>query len=411
LSTSYSVVAGDTFALIARKEYGDENAAYRIKIANPGVAEPLTAGTTLTVPSLPGAPTDVPQTAPSESIDEVAIEINGRRFRFWGEVRITRATDNLDTVEFSAPFEPDRADFREAFRPFSYVPLTVTVGGVPLFTGTMVGVDPAVTPDSNTVSVSGYATPGVLADCTAPASAYPIEFNDVALPDIAAALAAPFGVKVVFEADAGAPFERVALAPGTSVLSFLNELTKQRNLVMSSTTDGALRFWQSAAPSIPVANLAVGESPLISASPFFNPQDYYSHITGLEQVAVGYYGSQFTVQNARLAGVLRPTSFKTTDTAAGDVKTTVDAKIGRMFGNAVSYSLAVAGWRDPQGDLWAPNTLVTLLAPRVMVYAPYTFEIRSVQFSATGNERTATLDVVLPGAFSGRIPGAMPWDE
>lgn len=419
MSTTYSVVGGDTFELIARKQFGTEQGAGAIASANPGVLQPLLPGTTLNIPKfrlfdlLDTPPTilqDAPQVTPAEDEDEVAITIGGTRFRFWSAVKITRAIDNLDTVEFAAPFEPDLPNFREAFRPFSYQDLGVSVGGQQLFTGTLVGVDPDVGTDATLVDVSGYSLPGVLADCTAPASAYPIEFNDLALPEIARKLLEPFGLSTEFF-DVGAPFDRVALAPGSAILPFLAGLAKQRNLVISSTTAGDLRFWRSAPTGPPVARLQQSLAPVNKVTPFFAPQEYFSHITGLEQIVIGEYGSQFTVQNPRLQGVLRPTSFKTRDTATGDVKATVEAAAGRMFGNAVAYSVEVATWRDPQGQLWEPNTNVDLLAPGAMVYSFYTFEVRSVTFNATDKSRTATLDLVIPGSFGGELPGSLPWDE
>ena len=108
--------------------------------------------------------------------------------------------------------------------------------------------------------------------------------------------------------------------------------------------------------------------------------------------------------------MLRPTSFKTRDTATGDVRATVEAAAGRMFGNAIAYSVEVATWRDPQGELWAPNTNIDLRAPGVMVYEFYTFELRSVAFNVTDRKRTATLELVLPGSFGGDLPEGLPWD-
>jgi prophage tail gpP-like protein/phage tail protein X len=408
LSSTYKVVSGDTVALIARKVYGTENEAGRIARANPGLAEPLTPGTTLNVPAIPGAPVDLQGAAPAASADEVAVLIDGQRFRFWDQIRLQVATDQIATVEFSAPFDPDTPGMRETFRPFSYKPLTVSVGGEQLFSGTLVGVSPTVDVP-RVLSVSGYSLPGVLNDCSPPASAYPIEFNGQTLPNIAAQLCEPFGIAVDFRADGGAPFERVALEPGRTVLDFLADLAKQRNVVIANDAAGALVFWQSAATGSPVAQLAQGAAPVLSISSFFNPQDYYSHITGLEQVAVGAYGSQFTVPNPQLSGVVRPMSFRATDVEAGDVRTAVEAKAGRMFGNMVSYSAEVATWRDPQGALWQPNTTLTLHAPGAMIYDPFEFLIRSVSFSATSTTRVATLDLVIPGAFSGVLPEVLPW--
>jgi prophage tail gpP-like protein/phage tail protein X len=408
--STYRVIAGDTFESIARKKYGTEKEADSINRANPGVSKPLTAGTVLTVPTLPDSPQDTLSRAPAATDDEVAILIDGQRFRFWNRVRVTRSIDTMDTVEFGAPFDADAPGFRETFRPFSFKPVVITVGGTPLFTGTMVAVSPAVENSQKIVSVSGYSLPGVLNDCTSPASTYPLEFNNQGLRDISAALASPFGIAVEFQADQGAIFERVASEPGKKVLAFLTELAKQRNLIISSTTRGKLLFSQSIETGTPVARLQQGGAPVMAVTPFFSPQEYYSHITGIEPVIVGLAGSQFTVKNPRLQGVTRPITFNAPDTLDADVKGAVEAKAGRMFGNMASYSVRVATWRDPQGNLWEPNTIVKLQAPEAMIYNEYAFVIRSVEFEREGRKETATLNLVIPGSFSGKVPESLPWE-
>ncbi len=411
MSTTYSVITGDTFESISRKKYGTEKEADRIARANPGVAEPLTAGTTLTVPVLPEAPQNLQQAADSSTDDEVAILIDGKRFRFWDKVRITRAIDAMDTVEFGAPFDSEAPGFKETFRPFSFKTVVITVGGTPLFTGTMVAVSPVLENAQKVISVSGYSLPGVLNDCTSPASSFPLEFDSQGLREIATAMAAPFGISVDFQADQGAVFERVASEPGKKVLAFLTELAKQRNLIISSSSRGKLVFLQSSEGGQPVARLQQGVAPVLSVTPFFSPQEYYSHITGIEPVVVGLAGSQFTVKNPRLLGVTRPLTFNAPDTLDADVKSAVEAKAGRMFGNMASYSVRVATWRDPSGKLWEPNTAIKLLAPDAMVYNEYEFIIRSIEFNRDRATETATLNLVIPGSFSGKVPEALPWDE
>jgi len=411
LSTTYNVITGDTFESISRKKYGTQNEAQRIANANPGAAQPLVAGVTLIIPILPDAPQNLRQSASSVTPDEVAVLIQGSRFRFWNEIRITRSIDTMDTVEFGAPFDSQAPGFRESFRPFSFKPVVITVGGSALFTGTMVAVSPVVENGQKIVSVSGYSLPGVLNDCTPPASAFPLEFNELGLQEIATSLAAPFGISVEFKADQGPIFERVACEPGQRVLTFLTELAKQRNLIISSSPLGALVFLQSSQGGGSVANFAQGSAPLLSVTPFFSPQEYYSHITGIEPVIVGLEGSQFTVKNPRLLGVIRPLTFKAPDTEDSDVLATVEAKAGRMFANMVSYSIRLATWRDPSGDLWQPNTAIKLIAPDAMIYKEYEFIIRSIQFEQDSKTQTATLNLVMPGAFSGKIPESLPWDD
>ncbi len=411
MSNAYTVQTGDTFEKIARKRYGDEKQASLISSANPGASEPLVAGTSLVLPEQPNAPKDVPQQTPSSNENEVAVLIDGQRFRFWENIRITRSIDAMDILEFTAPFEPDQKEFRETFRPFSYRPIVVTVGGGVLFTGTMVVATPSVDAARRTLEVGAYSSPGVLDDCTPPASAYPIEFSNQGLQEIAAAMAAHFGLDVQFDADQGAVFELVAADVDERVLRFLAKLAKQRNLIISSTPTGQLLCQQSVSAGSPVAVLAEGGSPVLSVTPLFNPQSYYSHITGIDPVIVGLEGSQFTVLNERLQAVVRPITFKTPDVSGGGVKASVDAKAGRMFGAMASYSVALSTWRDPAGNLWAPNTTLKLQAPGAMIYNSYEFIVRSVEFSKDSTSETARLNLVLPGAFSGQIPEALPWDE
>ena len=251
----------------------------------------------------------------------------------------------------------------------------------------------------------------MLNDCTPPVSSHPLEFDGQGLQEIAGSLAAPFGVPVRFVDSAGAIFDRVAANATQKILAFLVKLANQRGLIISDNSDGDLIFWKSISTGKPVAVLEQGVAPLLSVTPMFNPQSYYSHITGLEPTVVGIQGESYTVKNPRIAGVLRPLSFQTPDTLEADVKQATEAKAGRMFGAMVSYSIRVATWRDPAGDLWEPNTLISLTAPDAMIYNPYKFLIRSVTLNRERSSKSATLTLVLPGSFSGEIPESMPWDD
>jgi prophage tail gpP-like protein len=75
-----------------------------------------------------------------------------------------------------------------------------------------------------------------------------------------------------------------------------------------------------------------------------------------------------------------------------------------------AYSVSVSTWRDSLGSIWAPDTTVTLEAPDAMIYSAFSFIIRSVSFDRDGFSETATLDLVIPGSFSGQQPEALPWE-
>ena len=404
---------GDTFDLLARRAYGDDRQSALLRSANPGAVEPFEAGVVLTVPDQPGVPQNAPPAVKADSENELALLINGQRFRFWTGISITRSIDSMDTLSISAPFEPDDRQFRETFRPFAFAPVSVNVGGAPLFTGTMLTVGPDLKNDGRTVTVACYSMPAVMGDCTAPASiSSKLQWDKSTLRTIAADLAAPFGIQAVFEADAGSPFEpRVRIKPAEQVLPFLIKLAQQRGLLVSSTERGELLFTKSIDPGRPVAWLIEGASPLVDVAPTFSPQDYFSEITSIEPTAVGLLGGQVTVKNPHLRGIVRPFTFEVSDTVNADVEAACKAKAGRMFAHVISYSCSVSTWRDPSGQLWKPNTTVVLDAPGAMIYGEYEFLVRAVTLSRTSDGgEVATLVLTIPGAFSSEIPEALPWD-
>jgi prophage tail gpP-like protein len=409
MSRKYVIQPGDTFDTVARRQYGDDQKAPLIRQANPGASEPLIAGQSLVVPADPDAASTPAGNAAASNPNEVSVSVSGERFRFWTNVSITRTLDAVSTVQFEAPFTPDDPAFRERFRPFSFNDVGIDVGGVRLFTGTMVAPVPMLTPTARTVSVACYALPGVLGDCTAPASAYPLQWDDATLATVAEKCAAFFGLGVQFDADPGPIFLRVMAQPSERMLSFLAGLSSQRGLVMSDTPEGKVLFRKAIEAGVPVANLTEGASPLQDVSPRFQPQEYYSHVTGIGPTVIGLPGQPYTVKNAQLGDVIRPYTFNSPDTPDASVQQSTESKAGRMFANAVSYQVSVATWRDPSGELWAPNTLITLLAEGAMVYSRSTFLIRSVTLTKTPKSETAVLTLILPGALAGKIPDTLPW--
>jgi prophage tail gpP-like protein/phage tail protein X len=403
------VQQGDTLTTIARRVYGDDKLAGNILRANPGTTEPLTPGTTVTVPDIPDAPTNRPTATPAASDNEVAVLIDGKRFRHWTQVQVSRSLDAVDGLTLSAPFDHTAEGFREMFQPFSFKSVEVTVGGSPLFTGTMVNPTPIMTANGVTLSVTAYSLPGVLADCTAPVSLFPLEFNGLAIKDVATKLCEPFGITVAMEGDPGAVFGRVRIETEERVWPFLMRLAQQRGLLLSSSSAGALRIYSPSTPTQPSAVLRQGESPLQGVTPLFNAQEVYSSITGLEPVRSGRPGSKYTARVPRV-GTVRPYTYRLPDTLDADARTAVEGKAGRMYGAAVGYTAPVATWRTPAGELWSPGMLVQLEAPDAMIYRSYGLQVRTVTFNRSASSETAVLGLVLPGAFTGQLPEALPWD-
>lgn len=415
---SHIVSIGDTFATVSTIQYGEPSQAGLIQSANPGASTPLTPGTILNIPVLPALTPPPAALSPTVDPEEVTVTIDGSEFAFWTQVTITRGVDSIDTIELVAP-RADTPEFKALFRPLSFKHMSVKVGGKPLFTGTMLEPRPSVsTEEPPAVLVSGYSTPGVLDDCTAPASMYPIQYKGMSLLQLSEALTAPFGIAVVQQEDTpgalAGKLSRVRLRPDRTVLDLLVSLAQQKKALYASTPDGELLLRTPPIVSAPVVTLRQGDAgPLIAASMQTAPQQYYSDVTGVRRVGRNSLGGQHTVLNPALRGlgVLRPLTRHIDDVTSGELPASAEALAGRMLAEAVTVTATVGTWLDGiDGDLWEPGTTVSLQAPGAMIYEPYDFIIREVRLMRDVTKSTAQLSLVLPGAFSGEIPDVLPWD-
>lgn len=361
---------------------------------------------------------------PREEDDEVAIVVGdshdprtgrtGDYFGFWRDVKITRSVDTYSTVIFTAPFEPSRKEFRDTFRPFTYQRLECLIDLESIVTGFSLGIDPSVDWNGREVTVTGYSKPAVLGDANMPPLAVgkSYQYDGLGLRKIAEQVCKPFDIRVDYRSDDVKPFKKCKIEIDKKPQEFLVDLAKQRELVVSDTRQGDLLMWKSVEPGNPVAFLEEGKAPFTKVTPSFSPQDYHSDVTGYGKKKRGYGEARWLAANPWLATPLRPKVFKLEDAERADVPEATRSELGRMFAKVATYKVeALPGWRDPQGNLWEPNTTIKIFAPGAMIYQPYEFLIKDVLLEKTANVKTATLDLVMPGAFSGKVPDDLPWNE
>ena len=345
---------------------------------------------------------------------DAEITIDGRSWRYWSNLKVTRFADSIATVELTATFDPDNAEFRETFRPFAYRRLTVTVGGDLIFIGTIMSVAPSVTADAQTVAVTAYALCGVANDCAPPPANFPLQYKGLKIGVISRRLLEPLGIDLLVDLDTeGSVFEEVALTPGQAILPFLAGLAAQRGVIFTSDFDGALVLKKPAAPGTPpVARLEDGKQPVTRVSPTFEVQAFYSEITGISKAKGGRAGSRFTVANPLFRGdAFRPWTMELSDTEPADVPAATEAAISQMYASTVSYSVDLATIRDQDDQLFAPDVYVSLDAPGAMIYGPSLFYVRSSTLNVTPSACSSSLNLVLPGALSGTLPEVLPWEE
>lgn len=341
--------------------------------------------------------------------DNVSVLIGNKSFEGWSEVEVSHSIDAFSTITIKAPMEPENEDFRKWFVPFSFVPMKAYVGNTEFFRGTMLGVEPECTAEGRTVTATGYALPAVLGDCTLAYRDLPFEFNGITPEEILRQVAGRFGLGVDVRTDLGGPLKKKKYDPATVALEFLVKIVKERNAVLSNTPTGDLLCWQSVKPGNPVGLLHQENIPTIKSR--FSSQDYYSEITGIGARRRKQDGSTFTEQNPFLNTIKRPLIFKVQNIEGDGGELSAKGRMGRMFANMAVYQLEdLPSWYIPDGSkLWERNTTVEVYAPNAMIYKAYEFLIRTVVFKENRNGRTTSLELALPGAFSGEIPKTLPW--
>jgi prophage tail gpP-like protein len=421
MSKTHTVKAGDLLYLLSTKYYGVPGKWQTIVNANPQLkgrgkasdGSPLIfKGDVLIIPE--NIETIKPETViNAESKDQVTIKINGNKFAFFSDFNLTTEINSLDTFNFTAPFNPDDIIYRDAFRPFSYTKCDVFYGSQLWFSGLLLAPQSQSSTDSKTISLSGYPKCGILNDSCLSISKFPIEFNNQDLQKIANIMISDFGISSDFPDGAGNPFKKVTPEPENKILEFLIELANQRGLLLTNNALGNLVFWKAKTGTLS-ATFKEGETPFMSCAPTFNPQDFYSHITGIMPAKQGTASEKFTVINNYLAskGITKHYNYTISDAEQSDIQTAVKSKAGFMFANSVQYQLTVQGHRNRTGELYQKNTLISVLAPGAMIYNDTKFLIKKASLSRSSDGGDVTiLDLVLPESYSGQIPAKLPFEE
>jgi prophage tail gpP-like protein len=337
---------------------------------------------------------------------------DGRRFGEWSEIDLSVGLDSYRCASLSGPFDPDRKDMRAAFEPLAFPQVTIEIGGELFLTGKVQDVSPSVDATQSSVGVTAYSDSFWLTKVVAPPE-LPREYSNIDLKLVAQHLAGgTLGLTVQVDGSPGAKFARVKCEPDQELHSFLAELALQRGFVVTDNAAGDLAFRSEGATGAPVARLA--GQPLGRVSAQFNPDRWFSHVTGRACKRSGQqHGSKYTQINSLFRSFLPQHHCASTgDTGSADVPRATKAMVGRMVASSATYTVeGLPTWRDPSGKLWAPNTTIMITAPGAMIYSETELLIRAVKFKQTAELETATLELVLPGSFGGTLPKKLPWDS
>lgn len=406
MSGTFRADGGESWNLIARKATGNDLEADKIRRANPGVLEPIQAGTLLQIP--------IDDVSPVEALapGDTKIVVGGQSIGTWDDFELGRSIDAIGKAGFTVPNEPET---RAIFVPMGAAPVVISAGPT-LLTGRCESPVTANAPDVKTLNISAYSTPGILERSHPPIKAFPLEWENANLLQISNALCLYHGVNCEFQTDPGPVFKRVDIQPGGPVLDFLADLSGQRGSVISSSPYGSMIFWEGVKTGNPVSDIEKGQPGVIDVRMEIDESKYYSSVTGTIPARTKRKGTKdngpgvsFTVKNPLATDQVRPFIAEFSDIDEGELETAVNALAGRIFSKVVSVEVDLAGWLNGKGQIYEPNTTIRVKSPEDYIKNSYEFLIADVALSQNAGSRACSLRLALPGAYSGDIPEVMPW--
>jgi len=353
---------------------------------------------------------NVAQKIQASSPDEVTIIVGGQRIEQFQAESILLSIDNLGAgFSFTAPFFPDTKEYRDIFRPFTYQPCQIYIGQTLKINGTVEKIAPTSSETENTVNVQGRSKTGVIVDCSFTSDGQK-EFTQAGLEEIATTVVAPFGLEVSFPDGAGAIFEQAGPdSPTTKVFDFLQNLARQRGLLMGQTANGQLLFRKPKTTGSPVAELIEGQQGIIISAADYDGTGRFSlyEVYGQEP---GKNDNFASLEDTSIPAY-RPKAASANDTNQGNIEDAAKWVAGGDIAAKVRLPLGYEGWLRPDGVIWSENELILVTAPSLMVYNPTLFLIKSVTFNRQESTKTVSFDLTLPEAYTGKIPQRFPWDE
>ncbi len=406
----YTIVKGDTLSHIARAAYGNGRDWRRIWKANQAVLR--SGDPNLIFPgeviNLPGPAPEIKeldptiQDLPGKAPDDFTIIIEGRELPVQGG-QLMRTADTAAHGWTADVFNWDQdAELREMLRPFMYREAQAYIGGKLAIDGRLYSVRHKISKNGTVAALEGWSYTADLVDSTVKP---PYEANKITLEERARSLVDPLGIKVIFDVEDDAPFDRVTADKTETIFAHLVSLAKQRGVLITSNNTGDLVFTK-ATTSDSVGTLEEGIPPFQEAEISFDGRARFNRYKALGQ-SPKKNSKTATSEDSRVP-ISRFTTFNADDSTGGDIQKAADWRRSKQLSEALTFTLPVPTWYAPDGSLWAPNTIVTVKSPTLYLEDGYNFLIREVQYDYKDSGTTATLHLVPPETYTGE-PIAEPW--
>jgi len=335
--------------------------------------------------------------------------IRNRQLTFFNQFKLSLRYDSVASpFSFSYFFDPDNIEHKELSCIGHYHLCTLQHNNETLVTGQVLSINFNDAPTKTLVNIGGYALPGVLEDSDIPDS-LGLQTEGLSLQQIAQRICEKFNLKLVVDAavqaDAAVAFSSSAAKEGQNCRSYLSELAKQKDIVLSHTPQGALLLTRPPVSQTPILQLdkANGLQPATRMRLQFNGQAMHSHliVRGQADTESGEF-PEAQIRNPYVfpQAVYRPKYVTLTSGTDADADKVARQALAAEL-KEIKLTVELDRW-VLNGAIIRPGKLITVRNPDVYLYKESTWFIEQVDFTGNEKEQTATLTCVLPEVYTGQ---------
>lgn len=331
--------------------------------------------------------------------DIVLVKTGGRELQGWKTVSIEKSIESL-----AGSFRLDLTNrWRDALGNMPIKigsPVAIYIGSDLVVTGYVDTQSLSVDAESTSFSIEGRSKTGDLVDCSAMNK--PGQWRKAKPITILKDLASPFGINVESDVDLGKSFDDFHIQPGETVYTAINRLCRLRNVLPTHKPNGDILITR-AKTGHAATSIIEGEN-LLAGQMDQDAKDQVSTVTVKGQRAGSntVKGKHITQAKAEKqnAAVLRyrPLLLR----AEGQVdnagcETRANAELVKRAAKSLKLTMTVQGWRQGNGQLWTPNTLVYCKSDSLLTDG--TFLATKTTFSLDESGEKTEIELVNPAAY------------
>ncbi|MDO9711046.1 phage baseplate assembly protein [Paracraurococcus lichenis] len=355
--------------------------------------------------------------------DDLSITANGQIVSGWQEIRLTRGVERFPSDFDIVATEKYPGSMSVVFQPG--MRCEVKIGSTLVLTGYIDRVTPSFNAHQHTIRISGRSKCQDLMDCSADIQAFGGQINGATFVSLAQQLCKPFGIQVTdLTAQVGVEpikFETFSVNLGETPYEILERVARSVGVLLYDDVDGNLVISRIGKHAGEVRGVTEGIN-IQSAGAAFCMDQRYSHYivvpttvdtTGDVRQSLNS-GAGFAVATSRDVGTprYRPMIIVGEQFQNGQSlsQARADWENNRRWGRSQAARVTVDSWRDVDGRLWQPNTLVAMDIPTLYL-SKKKWVLSEVTYSR-GMTTGTTADMVLmpPEAFSIQPTTLSPYD-